>query len=188
MIRYKLTIVKAILLCYITFMEVAILTKSSIRIKGKTAVLVVDPQDKSESNAALVFSKPPESVNTIGAEVVLNGPGEYEIGGVKITGMRNELDLMYSMSVDSVSLLLGKLTTLEKMQQKLKESNILVVNCDNVGDPAFLTSLVTNVIIFYGEHAGEVGKAFGQDNVKHLSKYASTIEKLPAEVETVILE
>lgn len=169
-------------------MEIALLSKNALRIKGKNAVLVVDPQEKHEANAALVFSIPVSKINPVGSEVIINGPGEYETGGVKITGVKSEQDLVYSLSVDSVSVLLGKVSTLEKLQTKLKEANILVVNCDNIVDASFITSLVTNVLLLYGEKAAEVGKSIGGENVVKASKYASTIDKLPAEVETVILE
>lgn len=169
-------------------MEIALLPKNALKIKGKNAVLMVDPQEKHEANAALVFSLPKDDINPAGSEVVISGPGEYEVGGVKITGIRSENDLAYSMSVDSVSVLLGKASTLEKQQTKLKEANILVVNCDNVTDASFLTTLVTNVVLLYGEKAKEVGKSIGGESVEHLSKYSGTIDKLPTEVVTVVLE
>ncbi|HVF69489.1 MAG TPA: hypothetical protein VNA13_02890 [Xanthomonadales bacterium] len=169
-------------------MEIALLPKNSLRIKGKNAVLSVDPQDKAEANAALIFSTSDNSVNTNGAEVVIEGPGEYETGGIKISAAKYDDDLVYNLTVDSVSLLMGKAAALEKAHQKLKEANILVVKCDGASETSSLTSLVTNVIIFYGEKAADVAKTFGSENVKRLPKYASTIDKLPAEVETVILE
>lgn len=169
-------------------MEISLVSKTSLRIKGKNAVIAIDPQDKTEVNAALVFSIPQEKIDTTGADVVIAGPGEYETGGIKITGIRNDIDMIYSMTVDAVTVLIGKTGSLEKMQPKLKESNILIVLCNDVSDTAFLTSLVSSVIIFYGEKAAEVGKLFGGEGVKHLPKYATTIDKLPAEVETVILE
>lgn len=169
-------------------MEIALLTNNALRIKGKNAVLAVDPKDKSESNAALLLDKDGKGVSVTGSEIVINGPGEYETGGVKITGIQQDLNLVYSMTVDSVSVLLGKVTTIEKIHTKLKEANILVVNCDSVVDASFLTALVSNVIIFYGEKSVEICKAFGQEDAKRLPKYVTTIDKLPAEVETVILE
>ena len=169
-------------------MEIVLLSKTGLRIKGKNAVLAVDPGDKFEANAALLLDKDAQSVSTVGSEIVIQGPGEYETGGIKITGIQHDSDLVYSMIVDNVSILVGKLTNLEKIHTKLKEANILVVNCDHVVDASFLTALVSNVIIFYGDKSLEVCKAFGQENTKSLSKYATTIDKLPAEVETIILE
>ncbi|HUQ85477.1 MAG TPA: hypothetical protein VM077_04085 [Candidatus Limnocylindrales bacterium] len=169
-------------------MEIALLPNNSLKIKGKNATILVDPKDKTEANAALIFSGNSKEANTNNVEVVIDGPGEFETGGIKITGQRFEDEMLYSLSVDSVSILIGKSAVLEKAHQKLKEANILVVKCEEVSEASSLTSLVTNVVIFYGENASEMGKTFGQENVKHLSKYASTIDKLPAEVETIILE
>lgn len=169
-------------------MEIARLPKNSIRIKGKNATISVDPQEKIEANAALIFSILTESANTNAAEVIIDGPGEYETGGIKISATRYDGELVYSLNVDSVSVLIGKAAVLEKVHQKLKEANILIVKCDDISETTSLTSLVTNVIMFYGEKATEVGKAYGSENVKHLPKYSSTIDKLPAEVETIILE
>jgi len=169
-------------------MEIVLISKSSIRIKGKNAVLIVDPTEKLESNATILLSRQVEGVSTSGSDIVINGPGEYEAGGIKITGFKNETDFVYTINVDSVGILLGKLTSFEKLHSKLKETNILIVNCDTVTDATFLSALSTNVIIFYGEKSIEIGREFGQENVKHQSKYVNTIDKLPAEVETIILE
>ena len=189
MIRYKLSIVKKPQpVLVLVSMEIALLPKTGIRIKGKTASILIDPHDKTEANAALVFAESAKDIDASGADVIIDGPGEYETGGIKITGTRSETGIIYSMNVDSVTVLLGHIASLEKMQQKLKESNILVVYCDNISDPAFLTSLVSSVIMFYGEKAGDVGKTFGGEGVTHVSKYSTTIDKLPAEVETIVLE
>ena len=88
-------------------MEIAILSKNSLRIKGKNAVLSVDPQDKQDASAALIFPQSSDSLNTDGAEVIIDGPGEYETGGIKITATKYDEDLVYSLTVDSVSILIG---------------------------------------------------------------------------------
>ena len=169
-------------------MEISLLPKNSIRIKGKNATIIVDPQEKIEANAGLIFSISADSANTSAAEVIIEGPGEYETGGIKISSTRYDGELVFSLNVDSVSVMVGKAAVLEKVHQKLKEANILVVKCDDVSETTSLTSLVSNVIMFYGEKAIEVGKSYGSENVKHLPKYSSTFDKLPAEVETIILE
>lgn len=171
-----------------SFMEIALLKNDSLRIKGKNAVLIVDSQEKADCNASLTLTREANRKEISDSTVIISGPGEYETGGVKITATQNESGLIYNISVDSVSLLLGEITTLEKLQQKLKEANILIVNCNNEMDASFVTGLVTNVIIFYGEKKTEIANEFGRENVKHLPKYVNTADKLPAEVETIILE
>jgi hypothetical protein len=168
-------------------MEIAILAKDSLRIKGKQATLVVDPMEKASYSAALLVRLSPDDVKPAEEGVIISGPGEYEIGGVKITGLRAEKDLVYSMSVDGVDVLVGRIRTIEKLQQKLKEHHIVVAYEDEIRDAAFITGIATNVVIFYGEKGREIAKAFGKENIKEMNKYSVTREKLPTEVETVIL-
>jgi hypothetical protein len=168
-------------------MEIALLTKSGLRIKGKQATLAIDPSDKTAYEAVLLLSKTPdELVNT--DTILITGAGEYEIGGIKVSGIRSESDLLYSITVDGVEVLVGKLDVLEKMQHKLKEHNIVVVNCVTEAGASFITSLAENVVMFYGEKAQEISASFGKENVKPMNKYSSTKDKLPTEVETVLLQ
>ena len=162
---------------------------------GKRAVFVVDPvpdkkasSDKSVFDAILVLLQSLDKSFTNSDNVVIDGPGEYEIGGVKLSATRNEADLIYNLNIDGMGIILGKLGTLEKFQNKLKEQSIVIAYVDSVINPAFITSLTSNVVIFYGEHAKELTLSFGKEAVKNLQKYSTTLDKLPLEIETIILE
>jgi len=168
-------------------MEIALLQKSGLRIKGKQATVAIDPQDKSFYEAVLTIEKSPEEIAKQENSIIISGTGEFEIGGIKMTGVQSETGMLYSLGVDGVDILVGKLDSLDKMQHKLKEHNIVVVDCNAEGSATFITSLTENVVIFYGEKAKEVVASFGKENVKELNKYSSTKDKLPAEVETIIL-
>jgi len=167
-------------------MEIALLAKNTLRIKGKKAVFAVDGFDKTPSDAVLFLNQPSEAASKEDT-VVIVGPGEFEIGGAKITGTRGEADMLYGLTIDGVDMLLGKLQALDAMQHKLKEYNVVAVLCDAPGNASFVTALASNAIIFYGEKAGEVVESFGKENVKSMSKYSVTKDKLPVEVETVVL-
>jgi hypothetical protein len=169
-------------------MEIAILPQSSLRIKGKQATLGVDPHDKAPYNATILLGETTETAKIADELVIINGHGEYEVAGIKMTGTRNDGKIHYSMHVDGIEILLGKINALDKMQHKLKEHNIVIVLCDEVGNASFLTSLATNVVIFYGQKAAEIAQAFGKDNMKTQPKFSVTRDKLPQEVETIILE
>lgn len=169
------------------YMEIALVAKDSLRIKGKQASLFVDPSEKVVYTAALLIRLPIESVQLYDDAVIMNGPGEYEVGGIKISGMRSEGAMVYSLRIDGVSVLVGRIQTLEKLQQKLGEHQIVVAYEDSVGNASFITSLATNVVIFYGDKAREIATSLGKENVTEASKYVTTVDKLPAEVETVIL-
>lgn len=153
------------------YMEIALLPKNSLKIKGKHASFIVDRGQIIKTDA-----------------IVIDGPGEYEIGGIKISGSRSDGEVVYNLNVDGVDVLLGKLSTLEKQQHKLKEQNIVVVDVDSLTNASFVTSLASSVVIFYGEQAPTLIEKFGKENIKNVQKYTAVSGKLPAEVETVILQ
>lgn len=166
-------------------MEIALLPKSSVRIKGKKATFVINPQGSVSSDAALLLD--PNVEYTSSETVVIQGAGEYEIGGVKITGLRNEKSVLYSLQVDGLDIIVGTITLLSAMQHKLKEYNIVIVDCDEVTDASFSTALAVNAVLFYGEKATEVAQGFEKEKLKTMNKYTASLGKLPAEMETVLL-
>jgi hypothetical protein len=167
-------------------MEIALLNKSVLRIKGKTTTFSINPSEASGANAALMLD---DSIYLLSSEetVVLQGPGEYEVGGVKITGTRGDKGVLYSMNMEGLDIIIGKIATLSAMQHKLKEHMVVISLCDEPTDAAFLTSLALNVVLFYGEKAEEIANGFAKENVKQMNKYSVALNKLPVEVETVLL-
>ncbi len=185
-------------------MEVQLLSQNSLRIKSKRASFVVDPHFAKASNsakatsdkpegkspyvAAIALARPLDELNIQADAVGIDRPGEYEIGGIKMNATRGEAGIVFSPVVEGVEILLGKLTTLEKMQHKLKEQHMVIIYADAAINASFISSFASNVVIFYGEYAKEAASSLGKDTVQSISKYAVTLEKLPQEVETIILE
>ncbi len=167
-------------------MEIALLNKSALRIKGKFVTFVVNPLDATTANAAFLLDDSIEDVQTE-ESVIVRGPGDYEIGGVKIVGTRGNKGIVYSMNIDGMDVLVGKIGTLSAMQHKLKEHNIVIGLCSEQLDAAFLTSLTTNVVVFYGEKAAEDAQGFEKEKVQQMNKYSVALGKLPTEVETILL-
>lgn len=177
-------------------MEITYLGQNTLRIKSKRTVFVVDPndkvqrslQDKQIYSAAILLNNQFDQTNGNPETVIINGPGEFEFGGVKMNASRHEGDIVYNPIVDGIDIIFGKLSSLEKAQHKLKEQHIVVAYADSISNASFITSLASNVIIFYGDKAAALVESFGKGNVVKMSKYSTTLEKLPQEVETVILE
>lgn len=171
------------------YMEIVLLAKNGLKIKGKQTVLLVSCVDKSTHFSGIIAlggsdDRAFRTANT----VVINGPGEYEIGGIKITGFRADSDAIYSLKVDDVDVLLGTIQDLENMHQKLKEHNLVVVNVgSSTKDASFVTGLSSNAVLYYGDEAEAVVKSFVKEAVQKLSKYQTTKDKLPQEMETVLL-
>lgn len=176
----------------ISSMDITILNKNSLRIKSKTAALVIDPDSttgKIEADAILSLTKSSDfSDRKIeGARIIINGAGEYEVGGIKITAMKAGNGLVANLDVEEVKVLLGKGTEIEKIQDKIEECDIVLVNSDEEFNYSILTALEPKVLVVYGEKKEDLRKSLGKEGVK-VSKYSTTSEKLPAEMEMVFLE
>ena len=169
------------------YMEISLLSQSAVKIKGKSATFVVNPQTATPANAVLSLVPGADMKVESEESILLNGSGEYEIAGVKITGLRNEKSVLYTMHLDSLDVIVGPIALLAAMQNKLKEHNVVIVSCDEVADAAFLTTLAINAVLFYGEKAQEVAQAFEKEKLKQMNKYATSLSKLPTEMETVLL-
>lgn len=171
------------------YMEIALLPKGTLRIKDKNATFVVDPNEKETSlaNGVLLLGRKFQVSDEQDEGVIIDGPGDYEVAGIKIGGTKTDRDTVYSLRIDGMEILVGQLHSLEKMQQKLKDHNILIVLCNSTGSTSFLTSLASNVIIFYGDTAQELMQTFGKGDIKPVTKYTTSLTKLPLEVETVLL-
>jgi L-ascorbate metabolism protein UlaG (beta-lactamase superfamily) len=87
-------------------MEITHLGHSSFKIRGKSATVVTDPFSpemvglkfpKVEANIVTVSHRHEDHdsvANVLGTPIVVNGPGEYEISGVKIIGVGTYHDEM----------------------------------------------------------------------------------------------
>lgn len=167
------------------YMEITFLQKSGLRIKGKTATFFVNPEGSIAADAVLLLH--PDADFSTEESVILQGAGEYEIGGVKITGMRNEKGVLYSMNLDGMDIVVGTISLLSSMQHKLKEYNVVIVDCDETIDASFLTSLAINAVLFYGVTAQGVAEGFEKEKLQKINKYSASLGKLPTEMETILL-
>lgn len=172
-------------------MEVVVITDNVLRIKGKNAVLVVDPissMPKTAADAVLILSNTKEysDAKIEGHRVVIHGAGEYEIGGIKISASYNDGDLVYTIVVDGIDLLLASSKGLKIAKEKIKESNLIVIDTQVIIDESSVTAIAPNVVLLYGENREESAKVLGKEPQKS-SKYVVTLEKLPQEMEVVVL-
>jgi hypothetical protein len=172
-------------------MEVQILPKNSVKIKGRLGSIGINPTSKNDQFNAVIYigsqlSNRP-TVNEDGVAVI-NGPGEYEISGIKISGIRIKKDTIYSLNVDGVECMVGTIRSISESQQKTKEHNLVLIDTDEVMDAAFVTSAASNAVLFYGDQAEEVVNKLAKENVKRIAKYQTTADKLPPEMETILLQ
>lgn len=171
-------------------MEIALLPQNGLRIKGKQGLIGVNTTSKKEQFNGIISldGQVPQQTHTEEGSIIMQGAGSYEVSGIKVAGTRNGENLAYVITIDSVDVLVGKATALEKMHTKLKEPHILAVDVDEAIDLSFVASLAPRVMVFYGEKAEESLKKLAKEGIRKESKYVVTFDKLPQEPDEVLLQ
>lgn len=175
-------------------MEVAILSEKTLKIKGKTSTIIIDPLStisKVEAQGVL-YSHPKESSfsesKIEGSRLAIEGPGEYEVGGVKVLSLKANGGLVFLVEVDTVKILVGSGSEILDVHENIESYHILVINADSEFNYSSLTSLEPKVLLIYGPKSGEVKKVLGKEALENSSKYSTTFEKLPGEMQLMVLE
>lgn len=172
-------------------MDLTILDKNSIKIKGKKSSLVVDPAPKSPKTPAdaILLLGPDGAIDRVeGSRLVVNDDGEYEVGGIKITGVSNlDSGIVYNLNIDNTPTILARTSTLEKMTDTANEAQIAILNVDSSLNEAIIAQLEAKVIVLYGEKSIEGLKALGRKDLPSTRKVTIGREKLPEEQETQIV-
>lgn len=172
-------------------MDLTVLDKNSIKIKGKKSTLVVDPSPKSPktpADAVLLLGKDGAVERVEGFRLVVNDDGEYEVGGIKITG-ESKLDsgIVYNLNIDATQTILARTSTLEKMTDTASEAQIAILNVDSSLNESIIAALEAKIIVLYGEKASEGLRALGKQDLPSTRKVTVGREKLPEESETQIV-
>lgn len=171
-------------------MEISNITEECIKIRGKTTTILIDPVHltvKTPADAILLLKNEYEKFAKVeGHRIVISGPGEYQVGDIKISAVEVGEGNVYNATVDNVAILIGTDVTLSKMQDKIKQGNVALVRADAVIQPSLVPTLECMMMVLYGPKAEESAKAIGK-TVAPVSKVAITLDKLPTETEVIVL-
>jgi hypothetical protein len=167
-------------------MEVTLLG-SSIKIKSKQATFLVDParaKGKLQADAAINLYPEITIPDIEGLRIILQGPGEYEVGGVKITGIGTSEKIQYYFFMDNIRLLLLKASAFKG--KDVRDVDIVIIDADEQLDQTVFAGTNASSIIFYGLNAQNILMSL-EKNVQPVTKYTMTKDKLPSEKEVVLL-
>lgn len=171
-------------------MDIALLSPSSVKIKGKSISFLVEPRDtkgKITGECIITFDSTPIDISSIEeARVILNGPGDYEIGGVKIAGIKSPEGNSYFLSIDGLSVFLARASSLHS-KESLKDASVVVLFADSSVDMSLLATISPSVVVVYGPSATATLSALGKPS-DPVNKYSVTKDKLPTEMEAVLLQ
>ncbi len=169
-------------------MEITLLSKHTVRIKGKKTTLVLDPDTQVDADAILTLNNNAISGKVQPDQLIIQGAGEYEVGGIKISVYANGGEYLYDMTIDNTRVVAAQSQILQRMKEKLTDRDILLFHASEELNPALVTQLSPQAVVLYGEHSMVTAKALGKDAQPAVKKYQVTKEKLPVEMEVVILQ
>ena len=172
------------------FVDIAIVGKESIKIKGKQASFVIDPVAgmSKVGGDAIILLGGGEGIDVsrvTDSRIILAGPGSYEVGGVKILGTKTIKGTIYKMTMDGITTIIG--SSAEVKTEGFNACQVLIVDTTDEFSESFVTALEPKITILYGEKKNEAAKTLGVENVSVVSKLTVAKDKLPDEMETVVL-
>ena len=177
-------------------MEITVVSDNVLKLRFKqTSILVTltsadlsNMKKAVEGDAVVILSEATSStfpkVST--SRLVIYGAGEYEIGGIKISGVPIKNKLAFFIGGDKIDLFVSP--SPNEAFDKKKEAAVALFYTTTPVSESLVTDLAPSYLVLYGEKASETAKEFGKEGASNLSKLTVAKEKLPEEMEVVVLQ
>ena len=171
-------------------MDIAIVGKNSLKLKGKQVTFIVDPTrelPKTVSDAIIFLNGSDDTgvSRVTDSRIIIDGPGGYEVGGAKISGTKTPIGILYRLSIDGISIILGFATDVK--MEGFNVCQVAIVNTNSDFNESFVTALDPKMTVLYGDMKNESARALGAEVVSPVSKITITKDKLPEKMEIVVL-
>jgi hypothetical protein len=172
-------------------MDFQILGEETLKLKCKKVNLAVDPREKiakMDAEAILLTDKLSDVSRVNEYRVVIDGPGEYELSGLKVSGLKSEEGMIYTLVSDNADVLIARSSAINKIStDKLGDYKIVVINVDVEINQTVITAMEPSVVVLYGELKKEGAKKLGSEVATVTSKISIVEDKLPEELEVMLL-
>jgi hypothetical protein len=164
-------------------MDITYLGQNGFRIKGKSRTVILDGDNKSE---VVIKSEEADKIFKI------DGPGEYETGGVSVIGIAHESKTIFVIEMENL-----RIAHFMKLEQKLSQEQV-----EEIGEIDILIMDLTLgmelakqidpwVVIPVSENGDKMIdflKQMGKPDLPAIPKYSVTFERLPEEMQVIVLE
>lgn len=132
-------------------MEISKVNETSTKIKGKSASLIIDPTSKVDAEIVLA-TQPLESLaldKVEGSRLIISGPGEYEAGGISVSGKATKTGTQYVI-FDNAKILLVNSSELSDVPDDEEYDAVLVKVTSPFSDDA-LGPIHAKCSVLYGD-------------------------------------
>lgn len=172
-------------------MEIATLGDNVIKIRSKNTSFVVDPvktMAKVSADAILLLNNNMhvDTTRVLDQRIIICGEGEYEVEGVKISGIKVLGGIVYSLFLDSFLLVLGKVSDISRLQDTTLSCEVALLRADS-DLKSIVAKLEPKIVVLYGEKKMEGARSLGKEGIAPVQKFTTLKDKVPEEMEVVIL-
>lgn len=171
-------------------MDIAIVGKTSIKIKGKQVSFIVDPSRElpKTSADAIILSNGYDNIDisrVTDSRIIIEGAGGYEVGGAKVSGTATAKGTLYRISIDGVVIIVGRVE--ETKAEGFNACQVAIVNAESDFNESSITSLEPKMAVLYGTSKIDGAKTLGAQSVELVSKITIAKDKLPEKMEVIVL-
>lgn len=171
-------------------MDISIIGKNSIKLKGKKASFIVDPaKDMPKASAdAIILLNGIDDIDTgrvTDSRLIINGAGGYEVGGTKVSGTTTPKGTIYRLSIDDINVIVGRAADVK--MEGFNTCQILIMNTNNDFIESSITALEPKIAVLYGDKKIDCAKTLGAESITLVPKITATKDKLPEKMEVVVL-
>ena len=172
-------------------MDVAILGDNAVKIRSKNASFVVDPVktiSKVSADAILLLSNntDTDTSRVLDQRIIICGLGEYEVGTVKISGIKVVSGILYSLLLDSIQVVLGKVSDISRLYDNTPSCQIAILKVDDYLK-SIAAKLEPKIIVLYGDRKIEGAETLGKQGIQPVQKFTMTKDKMLDEMEVIVL-
>lgn len=171
-------------------MDIAIVGKTSIKLKGKKASFIVDPSKEGPktSSDAIILLNGYDNIDisrVTDSRIIIEGAGGYEVGGAKISGTTTPKGTLYRISIDGIDIIIGRVAEIKA--EGFNACQVAIVNTSGDFSESFVTSLEPKMTVLYGDKKIDAAKTLGVESVGLVPKITIAKDKLPEKMEVVVL-
>lgn len=171
-------------------MEISLLTNNILKIKGRKIGIAVDPVSslsvKTSAQVALSLSE--ERISTAKLEntiLVIEGSGEYEVEGTKISVSGQRGKLSYDLRVDALRIFLTAKDNLDKNQFENTNYDLVILRVDSASKDLVISFDLPSCLVLYGQQALDQAKNLGKEDAVAVNKLQ--VKEAPQKMEITVL-
>ncbi len=177
-------------------MDITYLGGNTVKLSGKNLNVICDPSKSTAASKSLakanVVSWSTEGLAKLDDAIVLDLPGEYEVGGAMITGVPAGDTTMFSFNIDGVNVVVtgpvgGELSA-DRLEALGKVDALVIRVADHAAAAALVAKLEPAYVIPVGYD--KTPEAFLKEmgaGPEAVAKLKISPKELPAETQVVVL-